>query len=143
LGGRKVGKFLGAGRGNLRRDPPAIAELVHEFEIAQWLRSFGAPVPRPYGVFNIPLHYTPRATQETLVEFFPAFVMDFCEFPDVDSLPIDSRIIPTKKAKRELERLREAGFTPGRGALSPRNLLWDAENEQVYLIDFLLWAFNH
>ncbi|VVB79360.1 Uncharacterised protein [uncultured archaeon] len=138
-----LGKFIGNGRGSLRADPAARKLLQREAKIAQFLYENDVPVARPYGVHDIPLHYSLRQTGRRVEEKFPCFVQEFLDVPMLRSLEYIQRVEGMVMARRLLEELGErVGLASARDALSESNILFNPTSREIRLVDFAEWAFQ-
>ncbi len=104
-------------------------DLTHEFEIAEDLFENGISVPKPEGIFPIHLMNSVRN----------GFVMEFIDGKSGARLRGNEISYVRDLLYKEIRKVRDLGFDP-EDWYSPKNYIWEPQEDKIYLIDFLRWV---
>ena len=119
-------------------DITTITFLQHENEIAQILYQNNISVPKPKGIFNIPLKFSFTKKSKS----YPGFVMEYIKGRNIAKLTDLERWPLLKIMEKELKKVRALGIDPVDSDYYG-NCLWNPIKKKIYLIDFKEWYFDY
>ena len=105
----------------------------HDYGIAKLLYDKGVSVPKPEGVFIVPIEMGSDKR-------CPSFVMEYVQgytLRELEGTEFRHRVDGlAQRAKDEIGKAERLGFTPKDLC---GGILWNPQNDKVYLIDFTQW----
>jgi hypothetical protein len=116
-------------RSFVRTNDTAALYLSGEFETGRFLFENDVSIPRPIGVFMVPLAHTCA----------PGFVMEYIDGINAKDLEDPEYSIGMEKAEEEWRKTEMLGFWP-RVDCHPRNVLWVPHEKTVRLVDYAGWT---